>query len=84
MTSYYLIPYLFKDTCISHMEEIPYMKLIECENDYKCKIVRKCPCLCDNKIQYFKLKKEDVNEFIETNTNANCDDGERWFVKLRY
>ena len=38
MTSYYLIPYLFKDTCISHMEEIPYMKLIECENDYKCKI----------------------------------------------
>lgn len=47
-------------------EKIPYMRIIELENFFIMRMDRCCPCDCNDRYQVKKIKKEEIDEFINT------------------
>ena len=48
---------------------IPYMTIIEEPNFYSGKVDRCCKCDCDNRYKYFRVRKEEIEDFITTQKN---------------
>lgn len=50
-------------------QSIPYMSIIENPNWYAGKMDRCCSCDCDNRYQYFRVHKDEIEGFITTQKN---------------
>jgi len=62
------IPTELKDTYLdSQFGTVPTLIMIVKGDDINCCIDRKCPCDCKDKIEHFKLRKKDLNEWLKTN-----------------
>ena len=64
------IPSDLKDTYLElEFGKIPTLIMTVNGNDINCYIDRKCPCDCENKVEHFKLHKEDFQEWLKNNTH---------------
>ena len=50
-------------------ESVPLLLMTHIEDDLHCKVIRNCPCDCENKYQYFKLHLEDLDDWIRFHPN---------------
>lgn len=77
-----LIPHKFKNLCYKHNQnKIPTQTIEEQpDGDFYILVDRKCPCDCENKYQTARLHKEDIDDYINNQTNKNREENARWFL----
>jgi hypothetical protein len=46
-------------------QSIPSMTIVEKENFFTVRMNRCCPCDCPDKISFYKVRKENIDEFLE-------------------
>ncbi len=64
------IPRKLKDTYLElEFGNVPTLIMTVNGNDINCCIDRKCPCDCKNRIEHFKLRKEDLEGWLKTNSH---------------
>ena len=50
-------------------DSIPHIIIIEEPNFYSGKVDRCCKCDCDNRYEYFRVHKDEIDDFITTQKN---------------
>ena len=62
------IPSELKDTYLDlAFGKVPTLIMIVKGDDINCCLDRKCPCECENRIEYFKLHKQDLKGWLRHN-----------------
>lgn len=64
------VPFNMKNKYLTMpIESVTVLLMTLVEGDFHCKVVRNCPCDCENKYQYFKLRKNDLDDWITLHPN---------------